>query len=97
MIDMIEACLIGQQISDNLVGKTIAVAEMAEKKEGSMRDAYLLHVNPDEFKLRLERASLTAAYGKYRHICIETSSGYGLDLADIYGNADFVLFDQRFR
>lgn len=90
MIDMIEARIIGQQISDNLVGNKIAVAELADKKKGSMRDAYLLHVKPDEFKLRLEGASLTSAYGKYRHICIETNSGYGLDLADIYGKLLFI-------
>ncbi|MHB0999786.1 MAG: Fpg/Nei family DNA glycosylase [Armatimonadota bacterium] len=90
MIDMIEARLIGQQISEHLTGKRIAVAEMAQKKEGSMRDDYLLHVEPDEFKLRLEGAVLTAAYAKYRHICIETSSGYGIDISDLYGKILFI-------
>lgn len=90
MIDMIEALIISRQISDNLVGKKIAVAQMASKREGSMRDEYLLHVNPDEFKLRVEKSILTAAYSKYRHICIETDSGYGLDITDIYGKVLYI-------
>lgn len=85
MIDMVEARLIAGQISDRLLGKRIVAAEMGERKEKSMRDAYLLSVKPEEFRTRLVGTELEDVYAKYRHVCIETSGGTGIDLWDVYG------------
>ncbi len=90
MIDMVEARVIAGQISDQLLGKKIQAAELAARKKKSMRDAYLLRVKPEEFRARLEGAVLKDAYAKYRHVCIETDSGFGLDIWDIYGKILFI-------
>jgi formamidopyrimidine-DNA glycosylase len=85
MIDMVEARVIAGQIADHLRGRKIASANLGERKKESMRDAHLLTVEPDEFRARLEGATLGDAYAKYRHVCIETDGGYGLDFWEIYG------------
>ena len=90
MIDMVEARVIAGQIQAHLLGKRIQAADLAERKKKSMRDAFLLRVKPDEFRARLQGAALTDAYAKYRHVCIETDSGSGLDLSDIYGKILYV-------
>jgi formamidopyrimidine-DNA glycosylase len=90
MIDMVEARVIAGQIAERLVGKTIVVAVLAERKKGSMRDAHLLHVKPEDFKVRLEGTVLQAAYAKSRQVCIETSGGYGFAVWDVYGKILFI-------
>jgi formamidopyrimidine-DNA glycosylase len=90
MIDMVEARVIAAQIATHLVGKKVAAAELAERKKRSYRDAHLLRVKPDEFRARLEGATLSDAYAKYRHVCIETDGGFGLDIWDVYGKILYV-------
>jgi formamidopyrimidine-DNA glycosylase len=90
MIDMVEARVIAGQIAEHLLGEKVRTAELAARKKKSMRDAFLLRVKPDEFRARLEGATLTDAYAKYRHVCIETDSGFGLDVWDIYGKILYI-------
>ncbi len=90
MIDMIEARVIATQMVENLLGKKIAGAVLMERKEGSMRDRYLIPVNPEEFQACLEGRTLTDAYAKYRHVCIETDGEWGLDIWDVYGKILFI-------
>lgn len=90
MIDMVEAQVIAGQIAEHLLGKKIAAAELGERKKKSMRDAHLLRVKPEVFRERLEGTTLTDAYAKYRHVCVETDGGYGLDVWDVYGKILFI-------
>jgi len=90
MIDMVEARVIAGQIAEHLLGKKIAAAELGERKKKSMRDAHLLRVKPEVFRERLEGTTLTDAYAKYRHVCVETDGGYGLDVWDVYGKILFI-------
>ncbi len=90
MIDMIEARVIAGQICENLLGKKIMCARLVERKEGSMRDRYLIPLNPEEFQARLDGKILTDAYAKYRHVCIETDGAWGLDIWDVYGKILFI-------
>lgn len=90
MIDMVEARVIAGQIAAHLLHKRIVSAELGERKQGSMRDAYLLQVAPDEFRARLEGPALSDAYAKYRHVCLETDGGCGLDIWDVYGKILFI-------
>lgn len=85
MIDMVEAWVIAGQMATRLPGRRIVDATLAEGKPGSMRDDYMLRVPPAEFRTRLEGATITAAYARHRHICLETDSGTGLDVWDVYG------------
>jgi formamidopyrimidine-DNA glycosylase len=90
MIDMVEARVIAGQIAGHLLGKRIASAELGERRKKSMRDAHLLRVKPDAFRARLEGTTLTDAYAKYRHVCIETDGGTGLVVWDIYGKILYI-------
>jgi len=90
MIDLVEAQVIAGQIAGHLVEKRIIAAELAERKKKSMRDAFLLRVKPEEFRARLEGTVLSDAYAKYRHVCLETDGGLGLDIADVYGKILFI-------
>ncbi len=90
MIDMVEARVIAGQIAGHLLGKRIATAELGERKKRSMRDAHLLRVKPDEFRARLEGTALTDAYARYRHVCLETDGGTGIDIWDVYGKILYV-------
>ena len=90
MIDMIEARIIASQIADNLVGKEIGSAELVKRKEKSMRDQHLIPMAPEEFRSSLEGKTLTDAYSKYRHVCIETDGGWGLDIWDVFGKILFI-------
>lgn len=90
MIDMVEARVIAGQISAHLIGKRIAAAQLGERKKKSMRDAHLLRVKPEEFRARLGGTALSDAYAKYRHVCIETDGGFGLDIWDVYGRILFI-------
>jgi formamidopyrimidine-DNA glycosylase len=85
MIDMVEARVIAGQIAEHLVGKVIVSADLGERRKKSMRDAFLLRVEPEEFRARLEGATLSDAYARYREICLETDRGGGLALGDVYG------------
>jgi len=90
MIDLVEARVIAEQIAGNLLGRRIVAAELAERRKRSYRDAYLLRVTPEAFRERLEGATLSEAYAKYRHICLETDAGHGVDLWDIYGKVLYI-------
>jgi len=90
MIDLVEARIIAGQIANHLMGKRIVQAQKNEKKKGSMRDAFLLRVKPEIFHTSLEGATLSDAYGKYRHVIIETDRGTGLDFWDVYGKILYI-------
>ena len=90
MIDMAEARVIADQIAEHLLGKRIAGAELGEKKKRSYRDAYLLRVKPEVFRERLEGTTLSDAYAKYRHVCLETDGGAGMDVWDVYGKILYI-------
>lgn len=90
MIDMVEARVIASQIADTLLGKKIATAELANRKKKSMRDAHLLRVKPEEFSAGLVGRTVMGAFGKYRHVCIQTDGELGLDVWDIYGKILFI-------
>jgi len=90
MIDMAEARVIADQIAEHLLGKRIAGAELGEKKKRSYRDAYLLRVKPEVFRERLEGTTLSDAYAKYRHVCLETDGGAGVDVWDVYGKILYI-------
>ena len=90
MIDMVEAQVIAGQMAQHLLGKRITAAELAERKEKSLRDDYLLQVKPEDFRAALEGNALSDAYAKYRHVCLETSGGAGLDIWDVYGKILYI-------
>lgn len=90
MIDLAEAIVIAAQIKAHLMGKRIATAALASRKEKSYRDAYLLRVRPEAFHEAFEGATLTDAYARYRHVCIETDGGSGLDIWDVYGRILYI-------
>lgn len=95
MIDMVEARVIAGQIAEHLLGKRIASAELGERKKRSYRDAYLLRVKPEVFRERLEGMTLSDAYAKYRHVCLETDGGTGVDVRDVYGRILYIAAGAR--
>jgi formamidopyrimidine-DNA glycosylase len=90
MIDMVEARVIAGQIAEHLRGKSIAAAEIQVRRKGSMRDDHLLQVKPEKFRSSLEGRAIADAYGRYRHICVETDGEFGLDLWDVYGKILYI-------
>ena len=95
MIDLVEARIIAGQIATHLIGKRIANAIITEKKQDSMRDQYLLPVEPDQFQASLAGAVLSSSYAKLRHIIIETDRGIGLAFWEVFGRILYIARDAK--
>jgi formamidopyrimidine-DNA glycosylase len=90
MIDLVEARIIAEQIASHLMGKRIVDAVIVEKKEGSMRDGYLLPVQPEQFQASLQGAALSASYARLRRVTIETDRGTGLAFWEVFGRILYI-------